>query len=133
MEHRAKNAPPTHFDRLTLSKVKNLANFKNAVSAAILPDEIHKNKMVIIQAQSSGFNSGNEANITIHDVPVELANNENNHDRGLHLVVINPTNGMVETAQVFDTNDTSNRFNEFVSNDISEGNIVIAACKDECS
>ena len=59
--------------------------------------------------------------------------NENNHLRGLHIVVINPSNGVVEWAETFDTYNTSERFDMFTDIELNEGFIVIAACKDECS
>ena len=45
---------------------------------------------------------------------VKVETNENGHDRGLHIVVINPYNGNVEKAKVFDTHVSSLAFDEFV-------------------
>ena len=62
---------------------------------------------------------------------VELEKNQNNHYRGLHIVVINPSNGIVDFARVFDTYQTSERFEEFVGQ-VPAGHIVVAACMDDC-
>ena len=36
------------------------------------------------------------AKITINDSEIELESNENENDRGLHIVVINPASGKIE-------------------------------------
>ena len=64
---------------------------------------------------------------------IELQANENGHRRGMHLVIINPQNGKVETAQVFDTYKTSEDFASFVTEPIPKGRIVAAACEDDCT
>ena len=46
--------------------------------------------------------------------------------------MINPFNGRVEHAQVFDTYKTSQDLENFISNEIDNINIVAAACKDDC-
>ena len=61
-----------------------------------------------------------------------MEKNENGHSRGLHIVVINTFNGRVETAKVFDTYKGSQEFDKFIRDDILEGFIVVAACKDDC-
>ena len=51
------------------------------------------------------------------------------------MAIIDPKNGRVEFARVFDTYETSDGFDEFLEAEkdmIKEGHIVIAACKDEC-
>lgn len=48
-------------------------------------------------------------------------------------MVINPRNGKVIEAKVFDTYKTSFRLEGFLANHIPEGSIVCAACKDECA
>ena len=45
---------------------------------------------------------------------MEVESNESGHYRGLHIVIINPFTGIVESAQVFDTYKTSKRLNEFI-------------------
>ena len=47
-------------------------------------------------------------------------------------MIINPANGTVEFAKVFDTYKHSNSFDDFIFKGIPEGYIVAAACKDEC-
>lgn len=47
------------------------------------------------------------AKITVNEVPVAVEKNENNHYRGLHIVVVNPANEKVEMARAFDTYETS--------------------------
>ena len=95
-----------------------MANVKNKVSltnpiAAKKPKKnkrampIFDNKLVVIQAQSSGFEGENFAKITINNVKVQVEINENCNNRGLHVVTINPKNGKIETAQVFDTYKSS--------------------------
>ena len=49
----------------------------------------------------------------------------------MHLVVINPTNGEVCWAIVFDTYKSSDALNEFILRGLPTGYIVVAACKDE--
>lgn len=53
------------------------------------------------------------------------------HDRGLHIVVFNPNNGIVETARVFDTHMNGDQFDRFILKDIPNGHILVAACKDD--
>ena len=89
-------------------------------------------QLVHTSAQSSGYNSSNIALITINNIPVIVQKNEHNHYRGLHIVVINPSNGKVEMAKVFDTYKTSNAFDNFIDERIPHGYVVIAACKDDC-
>lgn len=108
---------------------KNLPASQNKPKSE--PGKLSK-KPMIVQATSAGFENGNCVEITIDEITVEMERNENNHDRGLHIVVINQTDGMVETAQVFDTYKTSVTFDAFISGAIPQGRIVVAACKDEC-
>ena len=89
-------------------------------------------QLISIQARSAGFESGNFGVITINDVPVMTAKNENGHYRGLHIVVINPTNGKVEAAKVFDTYVSSDALDGFIDIGFPEGYIIAAACMDEC-
>ena len=69
----------------------------------------------VIKANSSGFNGSNKAEITINDVPVAMGNNENNTDRGMHIVLIDPDSGDVECARIFDTYESSVEFDKFIS------------------
>ena len=86
-----------------------------------------------ICAESAGYSAGNYAKISINEVRIDMEKNENNHYRGLHIVVINTTTGQVETAKVFDTYESSASFDEFISTEIPAGHIVIAVAKDEVS
>lgn len=89
-------------------------------------------RIIEIKIKSAGFNAGNAAIITINNVPVVLERNVNNHYRGLHIVVINPKNGYITVARVFDTYWSSKEIDKFIQNGVPEGNIVLAACMDEC-
>ena len=86
----------------------------------------------MIQASSSGYDGRCFAKITINDVPVDVDPNENNHHRGLHIVVINPSTGKAQTAQSFDTYESSALLDYFISAPIPDGYIVAAACRDDC-
>lgn len=89
---------------------------------------------LVIQATSGGFDAGNFAKITINDVDVEMPNNEHDHQRGLHIVVINPDDGEIMQKKVFDTYKTSTKFDEFIKEkSIQDGHIVVVACKDDCA
>ena len=47
-------------------------------------------------------------------------------------MVFNPTNGIIETARVFDTHLNGDDFDKFISEDIiPNGHIIVAACKDD--
>ena len=61
-----------------------------------------------------------------------MEENEDSVDRGLHIVVINPFNGILEWAIVFDTYLSSDELDCFITSDIPEGYIVVASCKDDC-
>ena len=87
---------------------------------------------MVIQARSSGFEGSNLAKITINNIPIRVERNENDHYRGLHIVVINPKNGKVEAGRVFDTYKTSEQLDSFILNCVPPRYIVVAACKDEC-
>ena len=47
------------------------------------------------------------------------------------MVLIDPSNGKVQQATVFDTYESSEELNKFIS-DIPKGCIVVAACMDDC-
>ena len=80
------------------------------------------------------MDSTNIAQITINNQIVSVEKNENGHFRGLHIVVVDPLNGEVQSANVYDTYAKQNVFEAFIkSNEIKDGSIVVAACKDECT
>ena len=87
---------------------------------------------LVVQVSSAGFAGGNLAEILVNDLAVKCKMNENGHQRGLHVVVIDAETGEVETAQVFDTYQRGVGFDEFIETAIPEGRIIAAACKDEC-
>lgn len=89
-------------------------------------------KFIVIHVESSGYNGLNFATIAINDKPVEMQLNSSNHKRGLHVVVINPADGEVEYAQVFDTYKSSEELDAFISEGVPKNYIVVAACKDDC-
>ena len=68
----------------------------------------------MISASSAGFNGANYAKITLNGFQVQVEKNENEHYRGLHIVVFNPYNGLVDSAQVFDTYKTSTNLENFI-------------------
>ena len=64
---------------------------------------------------------------------VKVEKNTSNHDRGLHIVLINPKNGEILKAKVFDTYKSSSEFEAFIdSPNVPAGCILVAACKDDC-
>ena len=92
----------------------------------------------MVQSSSAGFEAGDFALITINDIPVsieELYKNkvEKCNYRGLHIVVINPSTGKVESANIFDTYKSSFGLDAFIGKGVPDGYIVCAACKDECT
>ena len=91
-------------------------------------------KVCVIKVTSAGFNDGNMAEITINNEAVCLKNNgsRDNHRRGLHILIINPSNGNIEFGEIFDTYKSSDKFNKFISSHIPKGYVVAAACKDDC-
>ena len=102
-------------------------------------DNLSENSnLILVQAQSAGFDGENFAQIFVNNVAVATGNNENNHQRGLHIAVINPMNGKVVRAKVFDTYQSSATFETFISImdvnifNIEEGSIIVAAAKDDC-
>ena len=48
---------------------------------------------IVIQAQSAGFDGGDDAKITKDGQSLQVTKTENGLKRGLHIAVINPTNG----------------------------------------
>ena len=45
--------------------------------------------ILVVSASSGGYDGGKFAEITVNDAAVALEANENGHDRGLHMVLIN--------------------------------------------
>ena len=87
---------------------------------------------MVIQVISAGFEAGNFAKITINDTPVLIEKNESNNHRGLHIIIINNTNGTIELAKCIDTYTSSDEFHRIITHNIPLGFIVIVACMDEC-
>ena len=69
--------------------------------------------MLVISAESAGFEAGNQATIKMNNVKINMHANEYNHYRGLHVVIINPSNFRIEYAKVFDTYKDSTLFDVF--------------------
>lgn len=87
----------------------------------------------IIKATSAGFHAGKFSEISVNNLPVSVDLNHNSHYRGLHIVVINPNNGYIMFARAFDTYDTSEHLDHFVTNYVvPEWYIIVAACNDDC-
>ena len=57
---------------------------------------VQDERVILVQATSAGYKSGNFAKITINEQAIMVENNIHNHDRGLHIVVINPLDGEIE-------------------------------------
>lgn len=87
----------------------------------------------IIHASSSGFEGANDSEITINGEKVVMQLNENGNLRGLHLAVIDPEDGHVALASVFDTYKSSCALDNFIDEGIPDGYIVVATCKDDCT
>ena len=60
--------------------------------------------------------AGNFSKITINNVLVLTKSNKNGNLRGLHIVIINPFNGNIETSKIFDTYESSKDFENFITN-----------------
>lgn len=73
------------------------------------------------------------AKISVNGLIVLVETNEHGNYRGLHMVVVNPSNGGVEWARVFDTYESADSFENHITYEIPEGYIVVAACKDDCA
>ena len=87
---------------------------------------------MLIQAVSSGFDGRDYARITINDAQVPVKENHTGNYRGLHIVIINPENGHISFAGVFDTYTSSEHLEKFIAHDVPRNHIIVAACKDEC-
>lgn len=88
----------------------------------------------VITALSGGFNGGNFAKITIDDKEIKCRPHENGHDRGLHMVIMDPSDGKIVMARIFDTYTSSFDLELFIDfmNESDDGFIIIVACKDDC-
>ena len=63
-----------------------------------------------------------------------MKENEHGHHRGLHIVIIRPSDGKVIMAKSFDTYKSPVEFDNYVKwNKHPTGYIMVIACKDECS
>lgn len=89
--------------------------------------------VLVIRATSSGFSGDAFAQITVNNFPVNLQKSSEANAPGLHIVVINPLNGDIEFAKVFDTSKSSKEFDEFVTSGCKEGYIIVATCEDDCT
>ena len=69
---------------------------------------------LIINASSSGFDGSNDSQMTINGKTIVMQENENGNLRGLHLAVINPEQGQIVSAMVFDTYKTSSALDNFI-------------------
>ena len=69
---------------------------------------------MVIQVCSAGNTGGNLAKIMLNGFQVEMEKNEQDHYRGIHIVIFNPFKGVVHMAQVYDTYKSSFEFNIFV-------------------
>ena len=90
---------------------------------------------LFVQSTSSGYHHGNFAKITLNHVEVVFEKNENGHDRGLHLAVVNLGNGgKVVFSKIFDTYKSCTQLDTFIkTQQFPPNSIIIAACKDDCS
>ena len=92
---------------------------------------------MVIQAVSAGYNAGNFAKITINDIlinPEAKASDIGRTNRGLHVIIMDSADGSISLCLVFDTYKSSDEFEDWISkNNVNEGMIVIAACKDDCT
>ena len=91
----------------------------------------------LIQVKSAGFGKGNFANIVVDGQQVHCTKNSSGHYRGLHVVLYNKTQGKAVFSKVFDTYKSSEELEDFIAryehNIERPENILIVACKDECT
>ena len=90
---------------------------------------------IYIEVESSGFDGDNFAKIKIDNDVIHVSHNENENDRGLHIVVVDPETKVIELSKAFDTYKSSSSLESFIDQQelIEANKVVIAACKDECS
>ena len=107
-------------DKLTIQELSlkiRKANLESTLKFKVAKDT-KVELFMTIQASSAGFEGGNHAEITINGFPVQVSTTSKNNDRGLHIIIINPLNGRVELAQVFDTFKSSTELEKcFISHD----------------
>ena len=92
--------------------------------------------LITIKVTSAGFEAGKTAKININGKDTVMTKNENNHLRGLHIVIINSNTGQVIKANVFDTYWSSEKLELFIKKNFEhnniKGHIIAAACSDDC-
>ena len=64
-----------------------------AAEAAKSESNKAQTKLLMVQVQSAGYNSGNFAIIVVDNNPIEVGKNISGHCRGLHLAILNPFTG----------------------------------------
>ena len=135
-----KNIKPYKTQRTTTSEPEDAHRTasKPATRQTIIPgtsaDSQSAKNVLVISAKSSGYSTGNSTQIRINEEAVLMEANENNHHRGLHVVVVNPATGKPEHARVFDTYHTSDNLDQFISGtELPDGSIVVVACQDDCT
>ena len=122
-------------NNITLPKGRNVVHLgaRHLSTGTSATAQTNHKHTLVVQASSSGFLGKNYAKITLNDFIIECENNENDHYRGLHVVIFNPFEGLIESAKVFDTYKRSAAFDDFIGAQIPQGYIVVAACMDECT
>lgn len=99
-------------------------------SATTTTQNQEKNVMVVT-VSSAGFEAGNFAKMTINETQIDFP--ASNSGRGLHMAIIDPRTGKLKMGAIFDTYKSSDSLNEFIAKCVPQGDIVVAACKDDCS
>ena len=90
--------------------------------------------MMLIQAQSAGFQTGDFAIIKINNKQHMFKANDKGTYRGMHVCILNGKTGNVMWSEIFDTYHSSDAFEYFCSCElVEEGQIVIAACRDDAA
>lgn len=90
--------------------------------------------MLVLSAESAGFEAGNNATIKLNGVDVKMKVNENNNYRGLHVVVFDAFRGLLLHNQVYDTYRSSEKLEAWIEKNekFAVGQAVVIACKDDC-
>ena len=70
----------------------------------------------------------------MNGVPVKMIVNENNHYRGLHVVVFDSFRGVLLHNQIYDTYKSSEKLEAWIAKNekFEIGQAVMVACKDDC-
>ena len=71
------------------------------------------------------------AQIIVGDLKNTFHQNESYTERGLHIVILDGNTGEPSFYSAFDTYKSSEKLEYFI-NEVKDGDIVIAACKDDC-